>query len=390
MRTASTSFFRYFTNGFRRAFAYVRTLASSTLNAGVEQRKKIEQAQIGFASFFGEDNVAAVTSKIRSEAAKTPIVDAGALAEYVQQLAPVSKGNANSAINASLGILKALVYSGSDISEGEYVIKNIRDVIAKGKGTAIDIRQFNRALPGLETALKKAGLTEFLNKEGQLTINKKNVGKVLDLFATLNTDENSPLKDIEEKQLKETLESFKGKYMQEVPLYSSVKVNGKRLYKYAREKEEVILPKREVEIYNIELLSLKDDEFTFKTTVSKGTYIRSLIRDIGDKINIPCSMKDLQRTKQGMFDIKDSVRLEDLKKKEYKIFDVDYILSKYDMVVCDNYLERRVRNGSILDNRYNTEYVVYKDKNNEVIAIYKVYDKDNTKVKPYKVLKSWT
>ena len=202
LRSAATSFFRYFTNGFRRAFSYVRNLASSTLQAGIEQRKKIEQAQIGFASFFGEDRVDAVTSRVRQEAAKTPIVDAGSLASYVQQLAPVAQGNASLAVNASLGILKSLVYSGSDISEGEYVIKNIRDVIAKGKATAIDIRQFNRALPGLEQALKESGNDVFIDKEGKLNITSKNVGKVLDMFAKLNTDENSPLKNIEEKQLK--------------------------------------------------------------------------------------------------------------------------------------------------------------------------------------------
>ncbi len=208
MRSAATSFFRYFTNGFRRAFAYVRNLATSTLKAGYEQREKIEQAQIGFAAFFGKDNVDAVTKTIRNEAAKTPIVDAGSLASYVQQLAPVSKGNASLAINASLGILKSLVYSGSDISEGEYVIKNIRDVIAKGKATAIDIRQFNRALPGLEQALKESGQTGFIDKEGKLNITKANVGQVLDLFAKLNTEENSPLKNIEEEQLK-TLSGLK-------------------------------------------------------------------------------------------------------------------------------------------------------------------------------------
>lgn len=202
MRTAATSFFRFFTNGFRRAFSYVRGLATNTLKAGYEQREKIQQAQIGFASFFGKDRVDAVTRRVREEAAKTPIVDAGSLASYVQQLAPVAQGNASLAVNASLGILKGLVYSGSDISEGEYVIKNIRDVIAKGKATAIDIRQFNRALPGLEQALRESGQDAFLDKEGKLNITSKNVGKVLDLFAKLNTDKNSPLKNIEREQLK--------------------------------------------------------------------------------------------------------------------------------------------------------------------------------------------
>lgn len=202
MRTSATSFFTYFTNSFRRAFSQVKSMAKGLFESGLEQREKIEQAQIGFAAFFGEDRVEAVTQAVRQQAAKTPIVNAGELADYVQQLAPVSGGNASLALNSSLGILKSLVYSGSDISEGEYVIKNIRDVIAKGKATAIDIRQFNRALPGLEKAISQMpDLAEFLDEEGKLNITKDNVKRVLDVFATLNTDQNSPLKQIEEKML---------------------------------------------------------------------------------------------------------------------------------------------------------------------------------------------
>lgn len=202
MRTSATQFFTFFTNSFRRVFSQAKSMALSLFKSGLEQRQKIEQAQIGFASFFGEDRVDAVTQAVRREAAKTPIVNAGDLADYVMQLAPVSQGNASLALNSSLGILKSLVYSGSDISEGEYVIKNIRDVIAKGTATAIDIRQFNRALPGLETAIKQMpDLANFIDENGKLSITKQNVGQVLDVFAKLNTDENSPLKQIEEKML---------------------------------------------------------------------------------------------------------------------------------------------------------------------------------------------
>ena len=184
-------------------------MATSLFNSGVEQREKIERAQIGFKAFFGEERVPEVTTAVRREAAKTPIVNAGDLANYVMQLAPVAQGNASLALNSSLGILKSLVYSGSDISEGEYVIKNIRDVIAKGKATAIDIRQFNRALPGLEKAISQMpDLANFLNEEGKLNITKENVGRVLDVFATLNKDENSPLKQIEKDQL-QTLQGMK-------------------------------------------------------------------------------------------------------------------------------------------------------------------------------------
>jgi len=82
---------------------------------------------------------------------------------------------------------------------------------------------------------------------------------------------------IDKEYLENTLKSFIGKYYQEVPKYSAVKINGKKLYEYARNGEEIELPKRFVEIKEIELLEFKEDEFKFKVLVSKGTYIRSLI-----------------------------------------------------------------------------------------------------------------
>ena len=111
------------------------------------------------------------------------------------------------------------------------------------------------------------------------------------------------------------LDSFKGRYMQEVPIYSAVKIKGKKLYENARNKEEVMLPKREVEIKSIELISdieYKDNMtfFKFKCTVCKGTYIRSLIRDIALKLNTVGIMTDLRRTRQGIFKIENSINID--------------------------------------------------------------------------------
>lgn len=188
-------------------------------------------------------------------------------------------------------------------------------------------------------------------------------------------------------KLTNAINSFKGKYWQEVPLYSSVKVNGKRLYKYARENEEVVLPKREVEILDIELLDVNHDEFSFRTTVSKGTYIRSLIRDIGEKINIPCTMNSLRRVRQGDFSLDDAITLEDIENNRFKFISIERAFLGYHVEIVDDFLESKILNGSILDNLYNEKSVVFKNKKDEVLAIYEVYDKDNTKIKPIKVLK---
>lgn len=209
-RAQAKSLFGYMANGFRRVSYQFRSLFSSSLNDGIAQYKKLEQAQIGFESFFGEDRAASVMAKVREEALKTPIVDAGQLAEYVAQLAPVANGNASLSINAALGALKAIQYGGGDASEMEYVVKNIRDVIAKGKATAIDIRQFNRAMPAIVNALKKTGLSDFVEETGDATnlnITEENVGRILDMFAHLNTDPNSPLSKVSEKQL-QTMEGM--------------------------------------------------------------------------------------------------------------------------------------------------------------------------------------
>lgn len=212
LRTGATSFFTRMTNGFRQVFSYARNEARNVLNEAYEQRKSVEAAKIGFKSFFGEDKVEPTMTAVRQAAIESPIVDTAELADYVMQLAPVSNGNANLALNSALGIVKGLVYSGSSTSEAEYVVKNIRDVIAKGTANAIDIRQFNRALPGLEKAISQMpDLAGFLDENGKLNINEDNVGQVLKLFADLNTSEDSPLAHIEEEQLK-TLDGISKKF----------------------------------------------------------------------------------------------------------------------------------------------------------------------------------
>ena len=106
---------------------------------------------------------------------------------------------------------------------------------------------------------------------------------------------------LEKLELLKVLNSFNGEYNQEVPPYSSVKVNGKKLYEYARNGKNVTLPKHLVKIKNLQLLDFNSDSFTFSVTVSSGTYIRSLINDIGCKLNILMTMEELQRTRVGNF-----------------------------------------------------------------------------------------
>ena len=208
------------------------------------------------------------------------------------------------------------------------------------------------------------------------------------LTDSLDTDGNIIKEEkvfVEKEKLIDVLNSFMGSYNQEVPSYSAVKINGKKLYEYARENINIELPKRMVNIYSIELLELTDEYYKFKVKVSKGTYIRSLIKDINDKLNIIGSMSDLIRTKQGIFDIENSYFIEDVENNKYNMLNIEDIIDKDNSVIINDNFYNIIKNGSIIENKYDKEYVnfIYNEK---LIAIYKIYEKDNTKMKPFKML----
>ncbi len=189
---------------------------------------------------------------------------------------------------------------------------------------------------------------------------------------------------VNKQQTNNKIDSFQKKYMQKVPLYSAVRVDGKKLYEYARNNEEVELPEREVEIKKIELLEFDEENqtFSFKTTVSKGTYIRSLVEDIAEELNTVGTMTDLIRTKQGEYKIEDAKILDDIEKSDAK--EIITGLSQFKKIIID---EESIKSGKIIENNYTEEKVLFVNEKNEPLAIYKVYEKDNTKMKPWKVFK---
>lgn len=197
---------------------------------------------------------------------------------------------------------------------------------------------------------------------------------------TLETKEYN----VNEKQIKEVLNSFLGKSTQTTPIYSAVKVNGKKLYEYAREGKEIELPKREINITDIELLSYKNDEIVFKTTVSKGTYIRALIDDICKKLNTVGTMSSLIRTKQGIFNIEESFTITDIEKGNYKLISLEEALKTFEQITINDNLYNAVKNGAIINKIFKDDKacLIY---NNKIVAIYKTYDKDESKAKPFKM-----
>lgn len=175
------------------------------------------------------------------------------------------------------------------------------------------------------------------------------------------------------EKVKEVFLNFPKTYMQTVPKYSAVKINGKKLYEYARNNIDIELPKRSVNIYTLELLEVTSDTITFKTKVSKGTYIRSLITDLCDKLNTVGTMSSLIRTKQGKFDIKDSYTLDDLKLNNYKGLKINEFLD-YEVIEVNDNEYKKIINGNKIKNTYNISDKVIFSYNNSFLAIYECID----------------
>ena len=187
---------------------------------------------------------------------------------------------------------------------------------------------------------------------------------------------------VNKEQIIQTLNSFLGQSTQTVPIYSAVKINGKKLYEYARNGKEVTLPTREITISNIELIDFHDNLIKFQVTVSKGTYIRSLIEDIGKKLETVATMEDLVRTKQGSYKIEDSYTLDDIKNDNYKSIPLKTVLQDYPSYELNANEYFKVKNGSKMSLNLDDKIVTLLY-NNKPIALYK---KENDIYRVYKML----
>jgi len=130
--------------------------------------------------------------------------------------------------------------------------------------------------------------------------------------------EKKPITEIEEEKIKEALNNFLGHQMQTPPIYSAIKVNGKKAYEYARKGQDIKLEPREIFINSIELINYKENEITFKVECSKGTYIRVLCEELAEKLGTVGYMKELRRTKVDKFKIEQGVTLEEIKEQALK------------------------------------------------------------------------
>lgn len=221
-------------------------------------------------------------------------------------------------------------------------------------------------------------LNKFISAEEKEYIAEVTLGIQTDSLDITGKIINQKIENLNKKDLLKTLKKFETTYMQEVPLYSAVKVNGKKLYNYARKGEKVTLPKKEVTIKNIKLLDFKENKFTFKLTVSKGTYVRSLIRDILNDLNILGTMSNLTRTKQGTFDINASYTLDDIKQGNYKLLKIKDVLNIPVIKVNEEEKNKIINGAKIIGNYPDT--VLFIDQNNEELAIYQKQENNIYKI----------
>lgn len=191
------------------------------------------------------------------------------------------------------------------------------------------------------------------------------------LTDTLDTEGNVLKEEsvsIDKEKIVEALRYYTKTYSQEVPIYSAVKVNGRKLYDYARNNEKVDLPKKEVTIYDMELLGIDGNVVTIKCSVSRGTYIRSLIRDIGEYLGTYATMTSLVRTKLGQFELCDAASLEDVKKNNFKRLVLNDFMD-INIINIDNKDEyKKIKNGNKIDSMDN-KYILYRYDNQD-IALY--------------------
>jgi len=236
---------------------------------------------------------------------------------------------------------------------------------------------------------------------------KKYIGEITLGFSTTTEDAHGEIIDqkkvdrvITREEILNVLNQLTGDISQTPPMYSAVKVNGKKLYEYARAGIEVERPTRTVTIFEIILLDDREVfegetiSFKFEVFCSKGTYIRTLAVQIGELLGFPAHMSYLTRTKAGAFTIDDCVTLEELAEAtesstlDHVMLTMEQALREYPRLNVNSEEEEKVFNGGFFPNKMNCkegEFIGVYNENNKIIAMYTPNPKNNKVIKPTRV-----
>ena len=211
-------------------------------------------------------------------------------------------------------------------------------------------------------------VVKLLNYKDKEYIAKVKLGIKTDTLDITGNILEEKKEELNKEELLEVLKSFIGDYSYEVPIYSAIKVNGKKLYEYARNDQKVELPIKDSYIYDIKLIDFKDNSFTFSVKVSNGTYIRALVRDISKKLNKLMTLEELTRTKVDNLLIENSYTLEDIKNNNFKLLKINDLLN-YKEVELERDLEDKVLNGNKIKLDEKEDNILF-IKEKEEIAVY--------------------
>lgn len=316
----------------------------------------------------------------------------------VKKMLNVKVGHTGTLDPNATGVLPLLLGDATKISkylinhDKEYVAElklGIKTDTADGEGNIIEEKYVNLQEKFLEG--KKLSKTDEESLKNSLIKSEKEMpskswtkrgwamsNKSLTNNKETTSNENKKIKE----ELQKILNTFIGKSLQTPPMYSAIKVNGKKLYEYARENKEVNIKPREIEIYNIKLLNidLKENIITFKVSCSKGTYIRTLCENIAEKLDTCGYMKELQRTQVGDFRIEDSITINELEEKIRSKEILNNLNSNDDRSNCFITIEQLFSNCNEI--RLNAEQVNkflngVKINNSKLDGIYRIYSENN-------------
>ena len=269
----------------------------------------------------------------------------------VKKITKTKVGHTGTLDPNATGVLPLLLGEGTKVSK--YLINHNKEYIAE---------------------LKLGVKTDTADGEGKVIAEKQ--VNLEEIFENIN------------ESIQQILNSFVGKTLQKPPMYSAIKVNGKKLYEYARKNEKVEVKSRQIEIYKMELikLDLKENIIKFKVRCSKGTYIRTLCEDIAEKLNTYGYMKELQRTEVGDFKIENAITIGELEElvNENKLKDkineealniVNSKDRKYFIKIEELFMDKKIINlDEDLLNKFLNGVMI---KNNNIDGIYRIYNKNN-------------
>ncbi len=229
------------------------------------------------------------------------------------------------------------------------------DPFAKGL-MIVGINQGTKVLSYLEKESKTYQASITL---GTATNTGDKTGKVI---------EKKEVNDYSISYLKEVLSHFLGKQMQIPPMYSAIKINGKKLYEYARKEVEVARKAREIEIYKIDFIDYQKPVLTISVTCSKGTYIRTLGEEIAKKLGTVGHVSELIRTQIGSFLLQNAQSLAQLKENVH-LFSIKEMLP-FKQKIVNKALKKEILNGKKITYEGNEEMILLLDEEGKELAIY--------------------